>query len=186
MTLPDEFHSLRTVQEWLRRMRDESAAAAYAHAKATAPAWQGPASDAFHAYRHRARMRWLDASDAFGDAHEAIERYLHTVAEVARLSLGAPGALLGRLEQQRVDEERLAVRAIDEAAEELRNVRSELPEEVVPAVGLPPRPVLPQPVPEPPVPPKSRAVDFMEKPHVESVVTTAALAARYRRWLRQR
>ncbi|MEU7475515.1 hypothetical protein AB0A63_05990 [Lentzea sp. NPDC042327] len=192
MTLPDEFHSLRTVQEWLRRMRDESASAAAAHAAATAPAWRGAASEAFDDYRHRARMRWLDTSEAFGSAHDAVEAYLHTVAEVVRLGLGADGELLDRLDQQRAGEERLAVRAVDRAAEELWNVRSELPVLVAPPfVPLVPRPAVPPPpvpaAPEPaaqPGPARSRAADFMAKPHVEGVLTSLALAARYRHWLR--
>ncbi|KOV89690.1 hypothetical protein [Nocardia sp. NRRL S-836] len=193
MSLPDEFHSLRNVQEWLRRMRDESASAALACAKATAVTWNGPASQAFDDYRHRARMRWLDTSEAFETAHDAVETYLHTVAEVARLSLGADGELLDRLEQQRAGEERRAVRAVDQAAEELWNVRSELPALPVvlttaprPPAG-PPHPAPPQPPAPPPAapePPKPCAADFMAKPHVEGLVTSLALAARYRHWLR--
>ncbi len=191
MTLPDEFHSLRNVQEWLRRMRDESASAAVACAKATAPTWNGPASQAFDDYRHRARMRWLDTSEAFETAHDAVEAYLYTVAEVARLGLGADGDLLDRLELQRAGEERRAVRAVDRAAEELWNVRSELPVALATAIRPPVAPP-PHPAPQqtPPVPaavaepPPSRAADFMAKLHVEGMVTSLALAARYRRWLR--
>ncbi|MEV6243258.1 hypothetical protein [Lentzea sp. NPDC051838] len=180
MTLSSDFHSLRNVQEWLKRMRDECASAGFAYARATPPGWTGPASTAFDDYRHRARMRWLDVSDAFGVAHDAVETYLYTRVEVDRLVEFAEPAQRERLRRQLADEERLAVVTVDKATEELWLVRSELPERVE-AVVIPP----PVPRPVPPRPP-SRAEDFMNRPHVETVLTTYAIAARYPSWQRHR
>ncbi|GGU72813.1 hypothetical protein [Lentzea flava] len=184
MSLSGDFHSLRSVQEWLKRMRDESASVGVAYAKATPPSWTGPASTAFDEYRHRARMRWLDVSDSFGDASDAVETYLHTHAEVARLMEFGDPDQVERLRGQLAEEERVAVAAVDRAAEELWHVRSQLPEQA--AVPVPPSPAAPQRT-SPPAPPpqRSRGEDFMALPHVEVVLTTAAIAARYTRWQRQ-
>ncbi|GAA3632141.1 hypothetical protein C8D88_1011460 [Lentzea atacamensis] len=184
MSLSGEFHSLRSVQEWLKRMREESASVGVAYARATPPSWTGAASTAFDEYRHRARMRWFDVSDSFGAAFDAVETYLHTHAEVARLVEFGDPAQVERLQRQLAEEEHVAVAAVDRAAEELWHVRSELPEQA--ALPVPP----PSPGPQrtnPPVPPPqpSRAADFMASPHVELVLTTAAIAARYTRWQRQ-
>lgn len=180
MSLSADFHSLHTAQEWLKRMRDECASAGSAYAKATPPGWTGPASTAFDEYRYRARMRWLGVSDAFGAAHDAVETYLYTRVEVDRLVEFADPAQRDRLRRQLADEERLAVTTVDRATEELWQVRSELPERAQ-AVLVPP------PVP-PPVPPRrpSRTDDFMNRPHVETVLTTYAIAARYPSWQRHR
>ncbi|MGW6935649.1 putative T7SS-secreted protein [Lentzea sp. NPDC054927] len=174
MNLSGDFHSLRNVQEWLRRMRDECASVAFAYAKATSPEWTGRASTRFDEYRHRARMRWLDVRDAFGSAHDAVDTYLYTQVEVHRLVQYADPEQADRLWRQLADEEHLAVRAVGNAAEELWQVRSELPEQAVMAPVPPPapRPVL------------SRAEDFLAKPHVETVLTTVAITARYPRWQR--
>lgn len=167
MNLASDFHSLRNAQEWLKRMRDECASAAFAHAKATAPGWTGAASTAFDDYRHRARMRWLDVSDAFGSAHAAVETYLHTHAEVRRLLAFGDAAQADRLRQQLADEERVAVRAVDLAAEELRDVRSQLPERASTVATV-----------------TRRKPDFMSLPHHELVLTTPLISARYPRWQR--
>ncbi|MFS8104177.1 hypothetical protein LFM09_44400 [Lentzea alba] len=167
MSFSSDFHSLRNVQEWLKRMRDECVSVAFAHAKATAPAWTGAASTAFDEYRHRARMRWLDVSDAFDSAHAAVKTYLYTHDEVRGLLQHGDGTQADRFWQQLADEERIAVRAVDRAAEELRQVRSELPERAVAAV------------------PRRRPVaDFMTLPHHESLLTTPLIAARYPHWQR--
>lgn len=165
-------------------MRDESASVGVAYARATPPTWTGPASTAFDEYRHRARMRWLDVSDSFGDAFDAVEAYLHTHAEVARLVEFGDPAQVERLQAQLAEEERVAVVAVDRAAEQLWHVRSELPEQA--AVPAPPSFAVPQRT-GPPAPRRepSRAEDFMTRPHVETVLTTAAIAARYTRWQRQ-
>ena len=176
MNLSGDFHSLRNVQEWLKRMRDECASVAFAYAKATAPTWTGAASTAFDEYRHRARMRWLDVSDAFGSAHAAVETYLYTHDEVQRQLQHGDGTQSGRLRRQLSEEELVAIRAIDRAAEELRQVRSELPERAVVApVAAPVTAPVPQPEP---------VADFMALPHYELVVTTALIAARYPHWQR--
>lgn len=154
-------------------MRDESASVGVAYARATSPSWTGPASTAFDEYRHRARMRWLDVSDSFGDAFDAVETYLHTHAEVARLVEFGDRTQVERLRAQLAEEERVAVVAVDRAAEELWHVRSELPEQAAVPAAPPPRR-------EP-----SREEDFMARPHVGTVLTTAAIAARYTRWQRQ-
>ncbi|GAB2874581.1 hypothetical protein [Lentzea nigeriaca] len=180
MSLSSDFHSLRSVQEWLKRMRDESASVGVAYARATPPSWTGAASTSFDEYRHRARMRWLDVSDAFDAASDAVETYLHTHAEVARLVQFGDPDQVERLHGQLAEEERLAVAAVDRAAEELWHVRSQLPEQA--AVPPPPSPPAPQPKPQPK---RSRAEDFMALPHEEIVLTTAAIAARYTRWQRQ-
>jgi hypothetical protein len=172
VSLSSDFHSLRSVQEWLKRMRDECASVAFAYAKATPPGWNGAASTAFDEYRHRARMRWLDVSDAFGAAHDAVDTYLYTHFEVNRLVEYSEPGQADRLWRQLAEEERVAVAAVDKATDELRHVRSELPEEVV---------MVSAPVP-PPMP--SRAEDFLAKPHVETFVTTVAITARYPRWRR--
>lgn len=171
MNLSDDFYSLRSVQEWLKRMRDECASVAFAHARATAPGWTGEASTRFDEYRHRARMRWLDVSDAFGDAHDAVDVYLHTHVEVNRLVRYSDPGQADRLRRQLAEEERVAVLAVGVATGELWHVRAELPE----------RPVV---APPPPPPVLSRAEEFMVKPHVETVVTTFAITARYPRWQR--
>lgn len=178
MNLTGDFHSLRSVQEWLKRMRDECAFVALAHAKATAREWTGSASTRFDEYRHRARMRWLDVSDAFGCAHDAVDTYLYTHVEVHRLVQHADPEQADRLWRQLAEEERVAVRAVGRAADELWQVRSALPEQVVVAPApTPARPLASLPV-------LSRAADFMAKQHVESVVTTFAITARYPRWQR--
>jgi hypothetical protein len=129
-------------------------------------------------------MRWLDVSDAFGTAHDAVETYLYTRVEVDRLVEFADPAQTDRLLRQLADEERLAVLTVDKATEELWHVRSELPERAE-AVPVPPPvpPVMPPPVPAR-VP--SQAEDFMNRPHVETVLTTYAIAARYPSWQRHR
>ncbi|HEX7305420.1 putative T7SS-secreted protein [Lentzea sp.] len=180
MSLTSDFHSLRSVQEWLRRMRDECASVAFAHAKATASGWTGVASTRFDEYRYRARKRWLEVSDAFEIAHDAVETYLYTHIEVSRLVEYADPEQADRLWRQLAEEEHLAVRAVGNATDELRHVRSELrdPEPVAQGVpGPPPAEPAPRPV-------VSRAEDFLAKPHVETVVTTLAITARYPRWRR--
>jgi hypothetical protein len=175
VSLSSDFHSLRNVQEWLKRMRDECASAASAHAKATAPTWTGAASTAFDEYRHRARMRWLDVADAFDSAHAAVEAYLYTHVEVRRLLQHGDGTQADRLWRQLADEELVAVRAVDRAAEELRQVRSELPEQaVIPPVVAPAAPVVR----------RDPVAEFMAMPHYERVLTTALIAARYPQWQR--
>ncbi|ANZ36436.1 hypothetical protein BBK82_10550 [Lentzea guizhouensis] len=84
----------------------------------------------------------------------------------------------------------MAVRAVDQAAEELWNIRSELPVALATAIRPPAQPpaavslpVLATPAAARPEPSRP-AADFMAKPHVEGVVTSLALAARYVRWLR--
>ena len=178
MSLSGDFYSLRNVQEWLKRMREECASAGFAFARATPPTWTGAASTAFDEYRHRARMRWLDVSDAFGAAHDAVETYLYTHVEVARLVEFADPDQRDRLRRQLAEEERLAAISVDRATEELWHVRSELPPQVE----------VPQAPPVAPVPRRqpSRVEDFMAQPHVETVVTTPAIAARYPRWQRPR
>lgn len=175
MSLSGDFHSLRNVQEWLKRMRDECASVAFAYAKATSPAWTGAASAAFDEYRRRARLRWLDVTDAFDSAHAAVETYLHTHAEVRRLLEYGDGTQADRYRQQLADEERVAVRAVDLATGELRQVRSELPERA---------PVTRPAVAVPPVPPRNPVADFMALPHHELVLTTSLIAARYPYWQR--
>ncbi len=188
MSLSSDFHSLLSVQEWLKRMRDECAAVGFAHAKATASGWTGAASTRFDDYRYRARKRWLDVSDAFEVAHDAVETYLYTHVEVSRLVQYADPEQVDRLWRQLAEEEHLAVRAVGNATDELRHVRSELrdpepvPDRVVDRV---PASAVQRVVVEPaPLPVLSRAEDFLAKPHVETVVTTLAITARYPRWRR--
>ncbi|MFD5826915.1 putative T7SS-secreted protein [Lentzea sp. NPDC060358] len=185
MSLSSDFHSLRSVQEWLRRMRDECASVAFAHAKATSSAWTGAASTRFDEYRYRARKRWLDVSDAFEIAHDAVETYLYTHVEVSRLVQQAGPEQADRLWRQLAEEEHLAVRAVGNATDELRHVRSELrdpepvPEVAVEQAAEPVAEVVADAVAVLP-----RAADFLAKPHVETVVTTLAITARYPRWRR--
>ncbi|HUQ58708.1 putative T7SS-secreted protein [Lentzea sp.] len=184
MSLSSDFHSLRSVQEWLKRMRDECASVAFAHAKATATGWTGVASTRFDEYRYRARKRWLDVSDAFEIAHDAVETYLYTHIEVSRLVQHADQEQADRLWRQLAEEEHLAVRAVGDATDELRHVRSELrdPGPVPASVG---EPAASRSAVEPvPLPVLSRAEDFLAKPHVETVLTTLAITARYPRWRR--
>ncbi|MFD9705129.1 putative T7SS-secreted protein [Lentzea sp. NPDC059081] len=186
MSLSSDFHSLLSVQEWLKRMRDECASVAFAHAKATAGGWTGVASTRFDEYRYRARKRWLDVSDAFEIAHDAVETYLYTHIEVSRLVEYADPEQADRLWRQLAEEEHLAVRAVGNATDELRHVRSELRDpdrtpERDSRNGVLTRRAEVEPAPAP-VP--SRAEDFLAKPHVETVVTTLAITARYPRWRR--
>lgn len=187
MSLSNDFHSLRSVQEWLKRMRDECASVGFAHAKATANGWTGAASTKFDEYRYRARRRWLDVSDAFEIAHDAVETYLYTHVEVSRLVEYADPEQADRLWRQLAEEEQLAVRAVGKATDELRHVRSELREHdpvPVPATRGVPVPAAPPAAVAASLPVVSRVEDFMAKPHVETVLTTLAITARYPRWRR--
>ena len=99
------------------------------------------------------------------------------------MGFGDP-AQVERLQRQLAEEEHVAVTAVDRAAEELWHVRSELPEQAAASVPLP-SPGPQRTSPPAPRPKPSRAADFMALPHVEVVLTTAAIAARYTRWQRQ-
>ncbi|SDG79524.1 hypothetical protein SAMN05216553_111284 [Lentzea fradiae] len=187
MSLTSDFHYLLSVQEWLKRMRDECASVGFAHARATANGWTGAASTKFDEYRYRARKRWLEVSDAFEAAHDAVETYLYTHVEVSRLVQHADPDQAERLWRQLAEEEQLAVRAVGVATDELRHVRSELrdhdpvPVRVTDGVPAPSAAQVPVAAAPPVVP---QVEDFMAKPHVETVLTTLAITARYPRWRR--